>query len=58
MDEKMGKEEWVKWFTSTILPPPHNEWGISREEFQWVSGWNDLRICIIQRLTKEKESEC
>jgi hypothetical protein len=58
MGEVMTREEWCKWFVENILPSPHNEWGISKDEFKWVSGWNDFRATLLQQLfnhTKEKE---
>jgi len=57
MNEMMGKEEWIQWFITEILPSPYNEWGISREEFIRISGWNDCRQCILQRLVNNKEKE-
>ena len=55
--ERMGKEEWIKWFIANVLPPPYNEYGISKDEFRWVSGWNDLRVCILQRLQNNSEKK-
>lgn len=57
MNEMMSKEEWNKWFIAHTLPYPHNEWGISKEEFKWVRGWNDCRATVLQRLVDDIERE-
>ncbi len=44
----MEQEERVRWLLS-ILPHPYNEWGISKDEFRWVSGWNDFRRELLKK---------
>ena len=49
----MEQEEKVKWLLS-ILPHPYNEWGISKDEFNFVNGWNSFRHELLRRAGVEK----
>ena len=53
----MTKEEWIHWFIGNVLPHPYNEWGISKDEFNYVNGWNSMRVEILTRLGQVKEVE-
>lgn len=52
----MEMDEKQRWLIS-ILPPPYNEWGISKSEFQFVTGWNSCRRTIMERAGLIKEEE-
>ena len=52
----MELEEKQKWLME-ILPSPYNEWGISRDEFNYVNGWNSMRRAILERAGLVKNGE-
>lgn len=49
MENEELREELVK-MIEDVLPPEYNEYGISKDEFNYVNGWNSYKRATIAKL--------